>query len=129
MSGVTNKKFSHNNSAYCRNTNKKLNRYYILSSSSHSTYSFVIHSYFSSRSSKHHKSQAVRARELKFGENVHPSPCVTCHLSCVTCHVSRVTCHVSPVTSHLSPVTFFGGGASRWRVCFNRPTPSSLDID
>ena len=55
--------------------------------------------------------------------------------------MSRVTCHLSPVTCHLSPVTcqqiiffdififfiFFyvnkngqSGGASRWRVCYQR---------
>ena len=76
------------------------------------------------------------------------SPPQTCHMSCVTCHMSRVTCHVSPVTCHLSPVTckkiifqhfnslflifkFFlrkqkigqSGGASRWRVCYQRGLP------
>ena len=35
--------------------------------------------------SKHCKSQTRRARELKFGENVHPT----------LCHVSRVMCHIS----------------------------------
>ena len=39
-----------------------------------------------------------RARELKFLENVHPPPPVTCHMSHGTCHVSRVTGHVSHVT-------------------------------
>ena len=29
----------------------------------------------------HHCSQPVRARELKFWENVHPTPCVTCNMS------------------------------------------------
>ena len=51
------------------------------------------HSAFSSRSSWYHKSQTVRARELKFWENVHPP-----NMSRVTCHVSRrVTYHVSHV--------------------------------
>ena len=54
----------------------------------------------SSKYSQHHESQTVRARELKFWENVH-------HVWSVTCHVSRVTCHVSHVTCHLSPVTCF----------------------
>ena len=31
---------------------------------------------FSSRYSQHHKSQTVRARQLKFSENVHTTPCV-----------------------------------------------------
>ena len=42
---------------------------------------------FSSRSSKHHKSHAIRAAELKFWENVHPTPCITFHVSSVTCHM------------------------------------------
>ena len=54
-----------------------------------------------------------------------------CHVSHVTCHVSDVTCHVSPVTCHLSHVRFFfilkktllSGGASRWRVCYQRGLP------
>ena len=102
---------------------------------------------FSSKSSMHHNSQTVRARELKFWENVHPTPCVMCHVSCVMCHVSCVTCHVSHVTCHLSSVTchmsnknlqifnffvsfFFclkkkllSGGARRWRVCYQRGLP------
>ena len=38
------------------------------------------------QSSKHHNSQTVRARDLKFWHNV-------CHPLCVMCHLSRVTCH------------------------------------
>ena len=54
--------------------------------------------------------------------------------------MSRVTCHVSPVTCHMSHVNFFfyikktqkkipsekigqSGGASRWRVCYQRGLP------
>ena len=37
--------------------------------------------------------QIIRAKGLKFWENVH-LPC-RCHLSLVTYHVSRVTCHMS----------------------------------
>ena len=68
---------------------------------------------------------------------------VMCHVSRVTCHVSHVTCHVSPVTCHMSTKknwTFFlfiylyffflckkkigkSGGASRWRVCYQRGLP------
>ena len=39
-------------------------------------------------SSRHCPSQTIRAGELKFWENVHPPPCVTCHASYVMCHVS-----------------------------------------
>ena len=64
--------------------------------------SFVInwlsHWSFSSRSSKHHKNQTVRARKLKFWENVHPTPYVICHLSNVTYQVSPVMCHRSHVS-------------------------------
>ena len=42
-------------------------------------------------------SQAVRARELKFWENVHPTPCVTCHISHVRCQVTGDRCHMSCV--------------------------------
>ena len=68
---------------------------------------------FSSKSSKYHKSQIGRARELKFWENVHPTQHVTCdiwnvmsHMSHVTCHISHVTSHVSHVTCHISCVTW-----------------------
>ena len=37
----------------------------------------------------------IRAWELKFWEQVHLLPPVTCHLSCVTCHTSYVTCCMS----------------------------------
>ena len=46
---------------------------------------------------KHHKSQTVRARNLKILENVHPPPCVTCQVSHVKCQVSIVRCQVSGV--------------------------------
>ena len=61
---------------------------------------------------------------------------VMCHVSRVTCHVSRVMCHVSPVTckkfllfSYIKkerlPPEKIGqsGGASRWRVCYQRGLP------
>ena len=81
----------------------------------------------------------VRARELKFWENVHPPKRVKCHMSrvmchvsCVTCHMSRVTCHVSHVTCHMSHLFIFfffpdkvveliGG-----RSVINGATPSSF---
>ena len=56
------------------------------------------------RSLKHHNSQTVRARELIFLENVHPTPCVMCHMSHVTCHVSGAACQVSHVTSNCQTV-------------------------
>ena len=74
----------------------------------------MIRSSFRSKSSRHGQSQAVRAKKLKFLRNVHPSPCVTCHMSHVMCHMSRVKCRI------------FGGKggqncwASRWRVIFQR---------
>ena len=74
----------------------------------------LIQSAFSSKSSKYHKSQTRRARELKFWENVHPPQHVTCHMPHVTCHVSHVTCHVSHVTCNFffdKPVKLIGGGS------------------
>ena len=50
------------------------------------------------QSSKPCLSRAVIAREQIFWENVHPLPCVICHVSHVTCHVSGVACHLSQVT-------------------------------
>ena len=47
----------------------------------------VSQSAFSSKSSKYHKSQTVRAKELKFLENVHPPQHVTCQMAHVKCHV------------------------------------------
>ena len=56
------------------------------------------------------------------------------HVSRVTCHVSHVMYHLSPVTCRMSrvrchPFYFFTlkkikiGGASRWRVCYQRGLP------
>ena len=72
--------------------------------------------------SKQHDSQTVRARELKFGENVHPRTCVTSQVSHTTCHVSHVTCHMSHVICHI----FFGQNdwGSQWRVCYQWGLPS-----
>ena len=52
---------------------------------------------FSSKSSKYHNSQTIRARDLTFLDNVHHMSCVMfmCHVSCVMCKVSPVTCHMS----------------------------------
>ena len=68
---------------------------------------WVSQSAFSSKSSRYHKSQTIRARELKFSENVHPPQHVIYHVSRVKCHVSRVTCHMSCVTCHMSYFFFF----------------------
>ena len=48
-----------------------------------------------SKSSEHHKSQTVKARELRYRENGHPTSSVTCHRSCVMSYMSRVTWHMS----------------------------------
>ena len=64
-------------------------------------------------SSEHLHSQTIRARELKFWENVHPPPCVTCHMSRVRSQVSWVSWFFF----------FLSGGASRWRVCYQRGLP------
>ena len=57
-----------------------------------------------------------RARELKFWENVHPPPCVPCHVSHVTCHMSGITCYMSCVMCPMSHFFFtkfelIGGGS------------------
>ena len=68
--------------------------------------------------------------------------CVTCHVSNVMCHMSHVTCHMSHVMCHMSHVrchmskvkkekkkkekrekNLQSGGASRWRVCYQRGLP------
>ena len=49
----------------------------------------------------------IRARELKFRENVHPPPCVTCRMSCVACHESHVMCQMSHVMCQMSHVNIF----------------------
>ena len=57
-----------------------------------------------------------------------------CHVSRVTCHLSHVTCHMSPVTCHMFYLFIYfyffslkkklqSGGASRWRVCYQRGLP------
>ena len=77
-----------------------------------------------------HKSQAIRARDLRFLHNVHHQSCVTCHMSIVTCHMSCVNCHISTIMCHLSHVMFFLqiGRASRWRVCYQRSLPCLVSV-
>ena len=53
------------------------------------------HLTFSSQSSKHHISQAIRARNLKFLHKAHYLSHVINHMSHVTCYLSGVTCHMS----------------------------------
>ena len=53
----------------------------------------VSRSSFVEISSIHCLSQFVRARELKFLENVYHPVCVMCHMSRVICHMSHVMCH------------------------------------
>ena len=55
--------------------------------------SSLIHRSFCLESLRHYQSQTISAGELKFWENLHPLPCVTCHMSRVTCHMSSVRCH------------------------------------
>ena len=50
---------------------------------------------FSSESSKHHKSQTIKAKELKIWKNVHTLQHVIHHMSYGKCHAPHVTCHVS----------------------------------
>ena len=93
----------------------------------------------------HCQSQTERARELEFWENVHPTLCVTCHVSHVTCHQARVTCQLSPVrciflkqflfkkkiilkniyiyTYYPSEKNGQSGEASRWRGAINGAYP------
>ena len=49
-----------------------------------------------------------------------------CHVSRVSCQVSGVRCQVSGVTCHFFLFLYFFwqiGGASRWRVCYQRGLP------
>ena len=115
---------------------QKLNYQQTLCSRDFSTNTFVTHSFitwsFSTKPSKHHYNPTVRARELAFGENVHPPPRVTCHVSGVRCHVSGVMSQVSVVRCHVSGVTcvlfcfFFlggGGGVTPKQIRPLRPPP------
>ena len=78
----------------------------------------VSHSSFVKISSKYCLSQAIRAGELKFWENCHPPPHITCHVPCVTFNVSCVICHMSLFYS--INFSFFGkSGGARWlMVCY-----------
>ena len=80
----------------------------------------VSKSWFVEIYSKQHNSQAVRSRELTFGENVHLPTCVKFHVSHVTCHVSRVTCHMSFFFFDKIVELVHGGSV------INGPSPSSL---
>ena len=62
---------------------------------------------FSCKSSKHHNSQFVRARELIFVHIFHHQTCVRCHISHVICLVSCVRCDMSCVRCHMYFFFFF----------------------
>ena len=91
---------------------------------------FTSNQCFSSKSSKHHKSQTIRGRDLKIVNNVQNLSRVTCHVSPVTCYLSPVTCHLSPVTCSVSPVIFFNKlmGLVIEGSVINRAYPSSFNI-
>ena len=82
---------------------------------------------FSSRPSKNHNSQTVRARELKFSDIVHHPLCVTFRMSCVKCHISCVTCHVSHVTKKIFSLTIWWSKLLEG-LLLTRPTSSSFSI-
>ena len=56
------------------------------------------------------------------------SPPQTCHMSCVTCHVSRVTCQNFFLHFLYVKENGLSGGASRWRVCYQRGLPRLVYI-
>ena len=72
-------------------------------------------------------SKTVRARELKWLENVHLPPRVMCHMSTVVCHMSTVTCHVSHTKKYqIIQILFIlrqSVTASRQRICYQRGLP------
>ena len=80
--------------------------------------------------SKHLHSQTVRVRKLKFLENVHHHPPVTCQVSGVSCHMSGVRCHILCVRCQFfslflaKVVELVGVGSLIYWA-----TPSSLQID
>ena len=55
--------------------------------------------------------QTVRARELKYSDNVHPPP--TYHMSGVMCQVSGVRCQVS-LTRYIYDIFFFFSWTKWW---------------
>ena len=67
---------------------------------------WVTQSSFSSKSSKHHYTQTVNARELNFERMFTPK-----QVSHFMCNMSNVMCHMSDVMCHMSL-----GGANRMRV-------------
>ena len=46
-----------------------------------------------SESSRHCLTKAIRAEELNCVKNIHPHPCVTCHVSGITCQMSQDKLH------------------------------------
>ena len=88
-----------------------------------STITFLIYSLiessFSSKSSKHHKFQTIRARYLKFLHNIHHPLCAMCHMWHVTCHLFHVMCQMYFYFFFLPQI----GGTSWWSVCYQRGRP------
>ena len=95
----------------------------------HSSLNYFLYSFikspFSSKPSKHHYSQTVRARELRIWENFYTPTRVTCLMLCVTCQVSHVRCQVYFFLIFFSykAVELFGGG-----MLSTGPTQSSLKL-
>ena len=81
-------------------------------------YPSLTHSSVSSKSSRYLHSQTLWSRDLNFWENVHLSPCVTCHVSLVTCHMSSLPCHMSHVMCHMSCVTCHMSCVTNQIFCF-----------
>ena len=80
---------------------------------------------FSTKPSKHHYTQTVRARADILKEC---SPPTTCHMSGVMCQVSVLRCLVSCVRCHVSNIYIYiwfrqCGWACGWRVCYQRDLP------
>ena len=81
---------------------------------------WVTHSSFYSQSSKHHNSQTVMARDLKFWDNVHHPLCDPCNMSHVTCHMTEKNIYI----------WFFSSFSKWWSYLVEGlfstgPTPSS----
>ena len=52
-------------------------------------------------------------------KNIHPPPCVTCHMSCVRCHMACVTFFLPFLQSD---------GASRFNVCYQLGLPLPVKV-
>ena len=87
------------------------------------------HRSFSSRSSNHFPAQTKRAKELKFWQNGHPPPCVTCHVPRVAFHMSGVMCQVSVIKCDFYFFLFWQSCRAIWRrVRYHRGLPPLVHI-